>query len=96
MSEIAKAASVLLARGSSDLFIVRRAEKLRFFGGFFAFPGGNSAVEPLTGEPETGTPALWVFAGVVSPSTPARAEASKSANRFSQASLSAELEASLP
>jgi ribonuclease/clavin/mitogillin len=43
VSQIAKAASVLLARGSSDLFIVRRAEKLRFFGGFFAFPGGKVA-----------------------------------------------------
>lgn len=43
MSQIAKAASVLLARGSSDLFIVRRAEKLRFFGGFLAFPGGKLA-----------------------------------------------------
>jgi ribonuclease/clavin/mitogillin len=43
VSHIAKAASVLLARGSSELFIVRRAEKLRFFGGFFAFAGGKVA-----------------------------------------------------
>jgi glyoxylase-like metal-dependent hydrolase (beta-lactamase superfamily II)/8-oxo-dGTP pyrophosphatase MutT (NUDIX family) len=33
----------LLARGSEipELFIVRRADKLRFFGGFHAFPGGK-------------------------------------------------------
>ena len=43
MSHIIKAASVLLARGSgpAELFIVRRAEGLRFFGGFMAFPGGK-------------------------------------------------------
>jgi glyoxylase-like metal-dependent hydrolase (beta-lactamase superfamily II)/8-oxo-dGTP pyrophosphatase MutT (NUDIX family) len=37
------AASVLLSRGpdSSELFFVRRSEKLRFFGGFHAFPGGK-------------------------------------------------------
>src|SRR5262249_32234321 len=38
-----KAASVLLARGSAELFVVRRAENLRFFGGFFVFPGGKVA-----------------------------------------------------
>jgi glyoxylase-like metal-dependent hydrolase (beta-lactamase superfamily II)/8-oxo-dGTP pyrophosphatase MutT (NUDIX family) len=34
---------VLLARaaGSPELFVVRRAEGLRFFGGFHAFPGGK-------------------------------------------------------
>ena len=48
MSHIAKAASVLLARGSSELFVVRRAEKLRFFGGFLAFAGGK--VAPSDGE----------------------------------------------
>ena len=54
MSQIAKAASVVLARGSSDLFLVRRAEKLRFFGGFLAFPGGK--VAPADAEiPVTGT-----------------------------------------
>ncbi len=39
------AASVLLARGpgSAELFVVRRAESLRFFGGFLAFPGGKVA-----------------------------------------------------
>ena len=37
------AASILLARGpgSSELFVVRRNEKLRFMGGFQAFPGGR-------------------------------------------------------
>jgi endoribonuclease LACTB2 len=41
------AASVLLARnpGSSELFVVRRADNLRFLGGFTAFPGGKVAVE---------------------------------------------------
>jgi ribonuclease/clavin/mitogillin len=48
VSQIAKAASVLLAKGSSDLFIVRRAANLRFFGGFLAFPGGK--VAPSDGE----------------------------------------------
>jgi ribonuclease/clavin/mitogillin len=58
VSQIAKAASVLLARNSSDLFLVRRAEKLRFFGGFYAFPGGKVAPAdgetPLAAEPEAG------------------------------------------
>jgi endoribonuclease LACTB2 len=37
------AASVLLARdpGSAEVFVVRRSEKLRFMGGFHAFPGGR-------------------------------------------------------
>jgi glyoxylase-like metal-dependent hydrolase (beta-lactamase superfamily II)/8-oxo-dGTP pyrophosphatase MutT (NUDIX family) len=59
VSQIAKAASVLLARNSSELFIVRRAEKLRFFGGFLAFPGGKVApgdgeVPVAAAEPEIG------------------------------------------
>jgi ribonuclease/clavin/mitogillin len=39
----AEAASVLLTRGrgSPDVYVVRRAEALRFFGGFHAFPGGK-------------------------------------------------------
>ena len=43
MSAIAEAASVLLARGpgSAEVFVVRRAATLRFFGGFLAFPGGK-------------------------------------------------------
>jgi glyoxylase-like metal-dependent hydrolase (beta-lactamase superfamily II)/8-oxo-dGTP pyrophosphatase MutT (NUDIX family) len=45
VSNIAKAASILLARQSPDpeVFVVRRAEKLRFLGGFHAFPGGKVA-----------------------------------------------------
>jgi glyoxylase-like metal-dependent hydrolase (beta-lactamase superfamily II)/8-oxo-dGTP pyrophosphatase MutT (NUDIX family) len=45
VSEIAGAASVLLARapGSPEVFVVRRSERLKFFGGFFAFPGGKVA-----------------------------------------------------
>ena len=47
MSQIAKAASVMLTKGpgSSELFVVRRAEALRFMGGFVAFPGGKVAPE---------------------------------------------------
>ncbi|MCI0458261.1 MAG: MBL fold metallo-hydrolase [Gemmataceae bacterium] len=40
---ISAAASVLLARapGSPEVFLVRRSPALRFFGGFWAFPGGK-------------------------------------------------------
>ena len=50
MSHITKAASVLLARQSDDaeVFVVRRAEKLRFLGGFYAFPGGKVSPDDLT------------------------------------------------
>ena len=43
MSNLIEAASVVLARrpGSEELFLVQRAENLRFFGGFCAFPGGK-------------------------------------------------------
>jgi glyoxylase-like metal-dependent hydrolase (beta-lactamase superfamily II)/8-oxo-dGTP pyrophosphatase MutT (NUDIX family) len=43
VSDIAAAASVLLARGpgSPEVFLVRRASTLRFMGGFHAFPGGK-------------------------------------------------------
>jgi endoribonuclease LACTB2 len=49
MSSITQAASVLLARGSAadQVLLVRRADELRFFGGFWAFPGGK--VEPQDG-----------------------------------------------
>jgi glyoxylase-like metal-dependent hydrolase (beta-lactamase superfamily II)/8-oxo-dGTP pyrophosphatase MutT (NUDIX family) len=42
-SAIAEAAGILLARGpgSHEVFIVRRNERLRAFGGFHAFPGGK-------------------------------------------------------
>jgi glyoxylase-like metal-dependent hydrolase (beta-lactamase superfamily II)/8-oxo-dGTP pyrophosphatase MutT (NUDIX family) len=47
VSPITKAASVLLARGSgpAELFVVRRAESLRFLGGFLAFPGGKVSAD---------------------------------------------------
>lgn len=43
VSAVTEAASVLLTRGpnSPEVFVVRRAEALRFFGGFHAFPGGK-------------------------------------------------------
>jgi glyoxylase-like metal-dependent hydrolase (beta-lactamase superfamily II)/8-oxo-dGTP pyrophosphatase MutT (NUDIX family) len=43
VTDITEAASVLLARGpgSAEVFAVRRAPALRFFGGFHAFPGGK-------------------------------------------------------
>ena len=45
MSHITKAASVLLVRGrrEPEIFTVQRAEKLKFFGGFRAFPGGKTS-----------------------------------------------------
>jgi glyoxylase-like metal-dependent hydrolase (beta-lactamase superfamily II)/8-oxo-dGTP pyrophosphatase MutT (NUDIX family) len=44
-SPIPQAASVLLTPGpgSPEVYMVRRAPALRFFGGFFAFPGGKVA-----------------------------------------------------
>ena len=44
MSRIKLAASVILARGSADdpeVYLARRAPELKFFGGFWVFPGGN-------------------------------------------------------
>jgi glyoxylase-like metal-dependent hydrolase (beta-lactamase superfamily II)/8-oxo-dGTP pyrophosphatase MutT (NUDIX family) len=40
---VVPAASVLLLRGTGpvEVFVVRRADALRFFGGFYAFPGGK-------------------------------------------------------
>jgi ribonuclease/clavin/mitogillin len=59
LSDIAEAASVLLTGGpgSADVFVVRRSERLKFFGGFFAFPGGKVApgdahVPTLEGDPD--------------------------------------------
>ena len=42
-NDITRAASVLLTRGpgSPEVFLVHRSEKLRFMGGFVAFPGGK-------------------------------------------------------
>jgi glyoxylase-like metal-dependent hydrolase (beta-lactamase superfamily II)/8-oxo-dGTP pyrophosphatase MutT (NUDIX family) len=47
VSGITQAASVLLARGpkAAEVFVVRRSEALRFFGGFHAFPGGKVVPE---------------------------------------------------
>lgn len=43
MNPISGAGSVLLARGpgARELYLVRRSDRLRFFGGFHAFPGGR-------------------------------------------------------
>ncbi len=45
MTATTEAASVVLARGpgSPDLYVVRRADDLRFFPGYHAFPGGKVA-----------------------------------------------------
>jgi glyoxylase-like metal-dependent hydrolase (beta-lactamase superfamily II)/8-oxo-dGTP pyrophosphatase MutT (NUDIX family) len=53
LSEVAEAASVLLTRGpgSPQVFAVRRSERLRFFGGFIAFPGGRVASADATLDP---------------------------------------------
>jgi glyoxylase-like metal-dependent hydrolase (beta-lactamase superfamily II)/8-oxo-dGTP pyrophosphatase MutT (NUDIX family) len=53
LSDVAEAASVLLTRGrgSPQVFAVRRSEKLRFFGGFIAFPGGRVSPTDATLEP---------------------------------------------
>jgi glyoxylase-like metal-dependent hydrolase (beta-lactamase superfamily II)/8-oxo-dGTP pyrophosphatase MutT (NUDIX family) len=50
MSQVAPAASVLLTRapGSPEVFVVRRSPQLRFFGGFWAFPGGKVDPADLT------------------------------------------------
>jgi glyoxylase-like metal-dependent hydrolase (beta-lactamase superfamily II)/8-oxo-dGTP pyrophosphatase MutT (NUDIX family) len=46
---IAEAASVVLVRGRAaaapEVFVVRRSDQLRFFGGYHAFPGGRLAPE---------------------------------------------------
>ncbi len=56
MNPILPAASVLLARGpgAPEVFAVRRSGQLRFFGGFFAFPGGSvHRTDAAFGEPLT-------------------------------------------
>jgi ribonuclease/clavin/mitogillin len=57
----AEAASVLLARGahSPEVCLVRRGAALRFFGGFWAFPGGkldprDAAIPVVSAGPEDG------------------------------------------
>ena len=56
MSNLAEAAGVLLTRGpgSLELYVVRRNERLRAFGGFHAFPGGK--VAPGDGELASAAP----------------------------------------
>lgn len=63
MSKPIPAASVVLARapGSPELLLVQRAENLRFFGGFCAFPGGkvSTADAELAPAPDApGSPCL--------------------------------------
>ena len=44
MARVKLAASVILARGPADdpeVYLARRAPELKFFGGFWVFPGGN-------------------------------------------------------
>jgi endoribonuclease LACTB2 len=63
VNPLTEAASVLLARGpgSPEVYAVRRASALRFFGDFIAFPGGKVAPEdaslapprPATADPAT-------------------------------------------
>jgi endoribonuclease LACTB2 len=50
VADLIPAASVLLTREreSYELFLVQRAENLRFFGGFTAFPGGKVGTEDVT------------------------------------------------
>jgi endoribonuclease LACTB2 len=47
VADLIPAASVLLARepDSAEVFLVQRADNLRFFGGFVAFPGGKVGSE---------------------------------------------------
>ena len=47
MSVITPAACVLLSRGpgSRDLFCILRSQQLKFFGGFWAFPGGKVCIQ---------------------------------------------------
>jgi endoribonuclease LACTB2 len=53
VSRITPAAGVVLAAGpgSSELLVVRRSEHLRFFGGYYAFPGGKVDAADAGGAP---------------------------------------------
>ena len=53
MSTIKSAASVILVRGSDadpEVYLVRRAPELKFFGGYWVFPGGNVSPVDYHGE----------------------------------------------
>ncbi len=55
MSPITPAASVLLARarGAREIFTIHRGAQLRFFGGFWAFPGGKLDAQDEPADPPT-------------------------------------------
>jgi glyoxylase-like metal-dependent hydrolase (beta-lactamase superfamily II)/8-oxo-dGTP pyrophosphatase MutT (NUDIX family) len=65
VTDITEAASVLLARGpgSAEVLAVRRAQALRFFGGFIAFPGGKVHAD----DPPTAARSLAAAGEAVSP-----------------------------
>lgn len=72
MSAITEAASVILARGPSAAHVltVRRADSLRFFGGYFAFPGGkvcddDAALPPLDARRAAAVRELFEETGVL-------------------------------
>ncbi len=53
MSSIKLAASVILVRGSDqdpEVYLVKRAPELKFFGGYWVFPGGNVSTVDSHGE----------------------------------------------
>lgn len=59
MQPIIPAASVLLSRGlgSREVFTIQRGRRLRFFGGFWAFPGGKVDPQDADDNPTEPTPA---------------------------------------
>ena len=55
MSKIKLAATVILTRGPAhdpEVYLARRAPELRFFGGYWVFPGGNVSKADYHGEGE--------------------------------------------
>ena len=61
MSRIRLAAAVILTRGPDDnpeVFLARRAPELKFFGGYWVFPGGNVNKVDYHGEDEPGEQVL--------------------------------------
>ena len=56
MSSIKSAASVILVRGSDEdleVYLVKRAPELKFFGGYWVFPGGNVSPVDYHGEDDS-------------------------------------------